>query len=268
MAHGRDHGNDVDDEFEDQRLEPQGAPMPPIQGVRTPPPASAATPFDFELVAVDPIDDPSTADATNLDPWGAHEAEAELAAAAEVDVDVEVEVEVAQYREPEPVAPAGPRRGGGILTIPLLCVGVAIIACVTLLPVADENHQLAWEREKLRADLAQLKEQGRVNGEFLERVADDATLAQRLAQRQMRYIREGTSVLRLRGGQAEEMSPFHLVSVPPPPPMPPYEPVGGALATLVRQPRAQLYLSGIALLLIATGLVLGYVPKSTAEDME
>jgi hypothetical protein len=50
--------------------------------------------------------------------------------------------------------------------------------------------------------------------------------------------------------------------------MPPYEPVGGALATLVRQPRAQLYLCGLALLLIAAGLVLGYVPKAKPGEME
>jgi hypothetical protein len=119
-----------------------------------------------------------------------------------------------------PPAPQPPAEAAAVLTIPLLCVGVAIIACVALLPLADENHQLAWEREKLRADLAQLKEQGRVNAEFLTRVADDPTLAERLAQRQMKYIREGTSVLRLKGGGKEEMSPFHLVSVPPPPPSP------------------------------------------------
>jgi hypothetical protein len=168
----------------------------------------------------------------------------------------------------ELAAPMAARQGGGILTIPLLCIGIAIIACVTLLPQADENHRLAWEREKLRVDLVQLKEQGRVNEEFLQRVADDPTLSERLASRQMKYIREGTSVLQLKGSGKEEMSPFHLVSVPPPPPMAPYEPVGGALATIVRQPRAQLYLSGGALLLIAMGLVLGYVPKGTPQNTD
>jgi hypothetical protein len=50
--------------------------------------------------------------------------------------------------------------------------------------------------------------------------------------------------------------------------MPPYQPVGGPLATLVRQPRAQLYLSGAALLMIAAGLVLGYVPKSKEGEAD
>jgi hypothetical protein len=189
-----------------------------------------------------------------VDPWGAQE----LVDANEESFAADTEESPAPSR----------RRGGGVLTIPLLCVGIAIIACVSLLPLADENHQLAWEREKLRADLAQLKEQGRVNDEFLQRVADDPTLAQRLAQRQMKYIREGDSILPLQGSGKEEMSPFHLVAVPPPPPMPPYQPVGGPLATLVRQPRAQLYLCGAALLMIASGLVLGYVPKSATAPAD
>lgn len=239
MAHGREMN-------ESEETEPGALPMPPIHGVRSP------ESFDPQSVFADstPVeDDPEPVASLAIDPWGAQEADAQEAHEEEV--------------EPEP---APDRRGGGTLTIPLVCVGIAIIACVSLLPLADENHRLAWEREKLRADLTQLKEQGRVNEEFLKRVADDPTLAERLANRQMKYIREGSSILRLRGGDKEEMSPFHLVSVPPPPPLPPYEPLGGALATLVRQPRAQLYLCGAAMLLIAAGLVLGYVPKARAND--
>ena len=233
MSHGREEAYDTD-----EREAPPARPMPVIRGVRPP-----------EDLAEDRDDTPAD-DSPAIDPWGVAEPEPEY--------------------DPTPTAetPAPRRRGGGTLTIPLLCIGVAIIACVALLPLADENHQLAWEREKLRADLAQLTEQTRVQDEFLTRVADDPTLAERLAQRQMRYIREGSTVLPLRGSAKEEMSPFHLVSVPPPPPLPPYQPVGGILATIVRQPRAQLYLYGAALLLIATGLVLGYTPKSMLEDVE
>jgi len=227
----------------------QEAPMPAIHGVRAPESFEGdLTPFEPDLVVAQEPAEESKAP-PNLDPWNIEDPTAE------------------QPAPPEP-EPAPPRRGGGVITIPLLCVGIAIIFCVCLLPLADDNHQLAWEREKLKADLKQLKEQGRVNGEFLTRVADDPTLAERLAQRQMKYIREGSSILTIKGQAKEEMSPFHLVSVPPPPPMPPYEPVGGALATLVRQPRAQLYLCGLALLLIAAGLVLGYVPKARPEDIE
>jgi len=227
--------------------------MPAIHGVRARETfADQATAFDPQYLAVEAEDEGATA--ATIDPWGV-----EHQPASEPDIDLDLAA---------PAPPAPRRRGGGTLTIPLLCVGIAVIACVCLLPLADENRQLAWEREKLKADLTQLKEQGRVNAEFLQKVADDPTLAERLAQRQMKYIREGTSILQIRGQQKEEMSPFHLVSVPPPPPMPAYEPAGGFLGTLVRQPRAQLYLCGGALLLIASGLVLGYVPKAKPDDIE
>jgi hypothetical protein len=221
----------------------------------------ALTPFDDpEPVAV--VDEPDAdAQAAAIDPWGAQDPRAFDPRREGVFAHSEVEEEEAEEAAPR-------RRGGGVVTIPLLCIGIATIACVTLLPIADENHQLAWERQKLQADLTQLQEQSRVNDEFLKRVADDPTLAERLANRQMKYIREGSSVLPLRGGGREEMSPFHLVSVPPPPPAPPYQPVGGALATIIRQPRAQLYLCGGALLLIATGLILGHVPKAQLGDDE
>jgi hypothetical protein len=249
QGYGMTQGRENIDPQNSAPVPPSALPMPPIHGVR--PPES----FDPETAFVDadpPEDEIDPLASPAIDPWGAQDAQA---------------LRLSQQPPVEP-EPTPDRRGGGILTIPLICIGIAIIACVSLLPLADENHQLAWEREKLRADLVQLKEQGRVNDEFLKRVADDPTLAERLANRQMKYIREGSSILRLKGGGKEEMSPFHLVSVPPPPPMPPYEPVGGPLATLVRQPRAQLYLCGAALLLIAAGLVLGYVPKAKPREME
>jgi hypothetical protein len=208
-------------------------------------PASAIDPWGAEPIPTSPA----------IDPWGVHEIPAPSAPESVPPGE--------RFDDPDLAPRAIPRRGGGTLTIPLLCIGIAVIACTTLLPLADENHRLAWERQKLQQDLAHLKEQVQVNDEFLRRVADDATLAERLAQRQMRYIRQGSSVLKLGGGQGnnQEMSPFHLVAVPPPRPLPPYQPVGGVLATLVRNARTQLYMSGAALLLIAAGLVLGYVPR-------
>ena len=148
--------------------------------------------------------------------------------------------------------------GGGLFTIPLLCLGLGIIACCVLIPAADENRRLAYEREKLKADLEQITRQIDVNGEFLKRVADDPTLAERLAQRQMKMVREGTSVLELKGNYAgRDMSPFELVTLPPPPELAPYQPMGGKLSSVCRNPRSQLYLMGGGLLLVAAGLVLG-----------
>jgi hypothetical protein len=151
--------------------------------------------------------------------------------------------------------------GSGAITIPLLCAGVALIAACVLIPAADENRRLVYERERLKQDLEQIQHQVAVNDQFLAKVADDPNLAERLAQRQMKVVREGTRVLELRGSRTSRdnasSSPFLLVTVPPPAPMPPYQPLGGSLAHYCLNPKTQLYLIGAGLLLMACGLVLG-----------
>jgi hypothetical protein len=158
-------------------------------------------------------------------------------------------------------------------TIPLLCAGVAIIACCFIIPAADENRRLVYERERLEIDLEHIERQIAVNGEFLKHVADDPTLLERLAQRQMKMVREGTSVLELRdravqASQTQQppqsqpnMSPYPLLTVAPPDPLAPYAPLGGRFANLCREPRSRLALMGSALMLIASGLVLGYTAR-------
>ena len=182
------------------------------------------------------------------------------------------------YREPvaEPLDPEEPedelvvaagaapvRRsggGGGTFTIPLICLGIGLIAMCLLIPAADEVRRLAYERDRLKADLEQLQKQVATNDAFLQRVASDPVLAERLARRQMKMVPEGTAVLDLKKAQAidsaQALSPFLLVTVPPPAPMPPYRPVGGVLADACRHPKTQLYLIGGALMAIACGLVL------------
>ena len=113
------------------------------------------------------------------------------------------------------------------------------------------------------------------NDSFLRRVAEDPVLAERLARRQMKMVPEGTAVLDLKSvnttatatGQ-QEMSPFLLVTVPPPAPMPPYRPIGGMLANACRHPKTQLYLIGGALMAIASGLVLSRSSPSPSESCD
>ena len=179
-------------------------------------------------------------------------------------VDQVTVVEGASATDPEESCPPA---SGGLFTLPLLCLGIGIIACCLLIPAADENRRLAYERQRLQADLDQITKQVEVNNAFLKRVADDPTLSERLAQRQMKMVREGTSVLELKGQYSDkDMSPFELVTLPPPPDMPPYQPVGGKLSTLCRNPRSQLYLMGAGLLLVAAGLVLGSGPTTGTPD--
>lgn len=154
---------------------------------------------------------------------------------------------------------SAPARGGW--TIPFLCAGIAIVAVCAILPQTDENHRLAYECHKLKLDLEHLEQQAQAGDEFVRRVAEDPVLAERIAQRQMKVVRAGTRVLDLGLKDEQSMSPFGLVSVPPPPPLPEYRPRQGRLADLCREPRKRLYLIGGGLMLIAIGLVLGNNPR-------
>lgn len=154
-----------------------------------------------------------------------------------------------------------PTRGGG-WTLPVLCAGIALAACCVLIPQADANRRLVYERQMLAMDLQTVERQISVNNEFLKKVSEDPALAQRLAERQMKVIPEGTRVLELQHEQdGTTMSPFQLVSVAPPPPLPPYRPVGGTIANLCYNPHTRLYVIAAALLMMAMGLVLGYAPQ-------
>ena len=214
------------------------------------------------------------------DPPAAPVEEPEVVAVA-VDEEAADDAGAVDYESPVPAEPLvdevdalGPAPRGGGWTLTLLCAGIALIACCVLIPQADANRRLVYEREKLKLDLESIRKQVAINDDFLKRVADDPTLAERLALRQMKIIRKGTRVLELKSQRravpvgsasplpaADEMSPFHLVHVAPPPPLPPYKPVGGLLAGLCYNPHTRLYLSGVALLLMAVGLVFGFAPR-------
>lgn len=172
--------------------------------------------------------------------------------------------------QPQPKAEEKTIGGGGAFTIPLICIGIGLIAMCLLIPAADENRRLAYERDRLQADLDQLHRQVQTNDAFLKRVANDTTLAERLARRQMKMVPQGTEVLQLKSQKpaVAEMSPFLLVTLPPPAPMPAYRPIGGFLADTCRNPKTQLYLIGGSLMMIATGLVLSRSEPATDESSE
>lgn len=143
-------------------------------------------------------------------------------------------------------------------TIPLLCAGIALIACCMLIPASDENRKLMYERQRLQIDLEHIQKQVEVNDDFLKRIGSDPNLLERLAQRQMKLVRDGTRVLELKdeNGQSD-ISPYELITLAPPPELPPYQPVGGRFASLCRETRPQLFMMGAGMLLAAIGLVMG-----------
>jgi hypothetical protein len=150
----------------------------------------------------------------------------------------------------------GVGKSGGWWSIPLLCAGIAIVACCMVIPQADANRRLAYQRTQLRAELEAVQAQVATNDEFLRKLATDPTLAERLAQRQMKMMRSGVKPLPVSSGPMGT-SPFELVQVPRPAQPPPYEPIGGRVASLTYHPRGRLYLMGGGLLVLAAALVLG-----------
>jgi hypothetical protein len=149
-----------------------------------------------------------------------------------------------------------PGRSTGGWTITLTCCGLGLIACCLIIPQVDANRRVAYQRLVLQDELADMEQQISTNSEFLKRVGDDPTLAQRLAERQMKVIPEGARVLDL-GPDSPGMSPFQILSVTPIKPLPPYKPLSGTIANLCYGVHTRLYLIGIALGMLAIGLVMG-----------
>jgi len=149
------------------------------------------------------------------------------------------------------------RRNTGALAIPALCIGLALLACCVILPQSASNRQLVWDAARLQADMDRTDVQVATNRDFLNRLNSDPSLAERLAQRQMKMVREGSSVLDLKDAPADEISPFLLVTVPPSPDLPPLEPAGGRVAQLFVDRRPRLFIMGASLFMVAAGLILG-----------
>jgi hypothetical protein len=117
---------------------------------------------------------------------------------------------------------------------------------------------MAYERQRLKQELTYVVRQVAVNDQFLHKVARDPTLAERLAQRQMKVVPAGTAVLNLDQDASQYgSSPFQLVHLAPPPPLSPYQPANDLLSRLCLQPKSQLYLLGVTMLMVAASLVLG-----------
>lgn len=176
------------------------------------------------------------------------------------------ETETAEDDPAESFSPV-PTPNGGAWTIPLVCLGLGIIAMALIIPAADENRRLVYERERLARDLSHVEKQIALNDEFLARLATDPGLAERLAQRQMKMVREGTSVLELPGRAqvSPEVSPFELVTLPPPPPLPAYRPIGGQISQWFHHPKVRLYLLGAGMLALVLGVILGSARRDESE---
>ncbi len=155
-------------------------------------------------------------------------------------------------------APLSRKYTGAWWTLPLLTAGIGLIACAMIVGQVDQNRRMAWQKNKMQQDLDYLQKQAQTNEQFVDRLSQDPNLVERLAQRQMRMVREGSAVVELKNkDQSEISSPFRLVNIPPPAPVKPYEPTGGLLGNLFGSPRQRLWAYGVGTFLIAAGLIMG-----------
>jgi hypothetical protein len=156
-----------------------------------------------------------------------------------------------------------------IWSLPLLCLGLGIIATCILVPAAESNKRLTADHDKLHRDLTYVESQVSANQAFLDEVGTDPEIAERLAQRQFRQIRQGTSVLELKGlSKQGSASPFEMVSVPAPPPVNEYRPLTGFLGDVCGDTRKQIYSVGLGMFMVAVSLVLGASGKGGSEEEE
>jgi hypothetical protein len=151
-------------------------------------------------------------------------------------------------------------------SLPMLCAGLGLIAICILVPAAEANKRLTADRDKLNRDLVYVESQLSANQEFLNIAGNDPEISERLAQRQFRQIRQGTSVLELKGlEQNTGRSPFQMVNVAAPPPVVEYQPLTGVLGDLCGDTRRQLYTVGLGMFMVAMALVLGVSGKEMIE---
>ena len=161
---------------------------------------------------------------------------------------------------------AGKPSSDSIWSLPMLCLGLGIIAICILVPAAEANKRLTADRDKLSRDLTYVESQVSANQEFLAEFAGDPGIAERLAQRQFRQIRQGTRVLELKGvSLGNQRSPFEMISVPAPPPVNEYQPLTGLLGDVCGSTRKQMYSVGIGLFMVAASLVLGASARAETD---
>ena len=143
--------------------------------------------------------------------------------------------------------------------LPLLALGLGLVACGVLIPEADANRRLADERRALAAELAALQGQADRNDEFLGRLHSDPQLVARLVRRQEPPALPGAEVAAVTAtaGGRFAASPYALLAAEPTAAPTPTTPRGGGLAELCRDRRLRLAVLGAGLMCCMIGLLSG-----------
>ena len=140
----------------------------------------------------------------------------------------------------------------------MIVVGLITLAACILIPLREENRQLAHEQANLQAEADFVKQQAEANAEFVERVHTDPALAERLVMRATRKPAAGKQFLEFEQASSFSSSPYALTKIDAPPAPAAYKSdLNPAIVGLFSDSRSRVTLIGAALFLIAAAVVLG-----------
>jgi len=143
-------------------------------------------------------------------------------------------------------------------TLAMIFVGLATLSACVLVPLREENRQLAHELASLQAESEFVRAQAHANAAFVEKVHTDPALAERLVMRATRRPAAGKQFLDLEQAGSFSSSPYALTKLAPPPPRAEYHSdLPGPVVGLLNSSRSRVVLIGAAVFLVGAAVILG-----------
>ncbi len=132
--------------------------------------------------------------------------------------------------------------------MPLLALGLCLVACGVLIPASEANRLIEAQRLELAAQVQALHSRADLNDEFLSRLHRDEQLANRLSRRQTTPEPDGDVAVLASSTMANgSLSPFAMLRPEPVEAAPAPEADGSRLAEWCRDARGRLAVIGIGL---------------------
>ena len=159
-----------------------------------------------------------------------------------------------------PEVAAGPTRSRFPLpwTLGMIVVGLVTLAACVLIPLREENRQLAHELANLQAEAEFVRAQAEANAAFVNKVHTDPALAERLVMRATRKPAAGKQFLDFEQPQSFSSSPYALTKLDPPPAPAEYRSdLPTPIVGLFNNSRSRVVLIGSAVFLVGAAVILG-----------
>ncbi|MEM1013663.1 MAG: hypothetical protein AAGI46_15755 [Planctomycetota bacterium] len=154
-------------------------------------------------------------------------------------------------------------RRASLWALPLMAVGLSLVACAVLIPASEENRLVEAERRRLVAQVETLQNQVETNDEFLRRLEREAEVARRLSNRMQPPEPDGeVAVLAShRTGSVWQMSPLAMLETEAVEPIAAPPAMTGKLADWCRDGRHRLAVAGTGLFACLLALLAGSVRR-------